>query len=92
MHQRPETRERRKPEIYEIGFVDGLDRRYPVPKGQLENILDESLTLPTTVTVYVRKEHPEDRVVAFQVVNPGIIQTRSTKKPRFRQNRLLFWR
>jgi hypothetical protein len=87
-----ETRERRKPEIREIGFVDGLDRRYPVPKRRLQDLLDRSLALPTTMAVYVRKEHPENRVLAFQVVNPAIIKSRSTKKFNFLRNRLLFWR
>jgi hypothetical protein len=87
-----ETKARRKPEIHEIGFVDGLDRRYPVPKEQLQDVLNQSLTLPTTIAAYMRKEHPEDRVLAFKIVHPGVLQSRSTTKPKFRQNRLLFWR
>lgn len=85
-----ETKERLKSKIFEIGFVDGLDRRYPVSKKQLHNILDQSLTLPTTIAVYVRKEHPEDQVLAFKVVNPAIIKRRSAEKSAFRQ-KLILW-
>ena len=84
------TKERLKTKIVEIGFVDGLDRRYPVSKKQLQTILDQSLTLPTTMAVYVRKEHSADRVLAFNVVNPAIIKRRSAKKSAFRP-KLIFW-
>jgi hypothetical protein len=85
-----ETGERRKPEIHEVGFVDGLDRRYPVPKKQLQDILGQSLIFPTTMAVYMRKEHPEDRVLAFQIVNVAVIKSRSSKKSGVRKNIILF--
>jgi hypothetical protein len=74
------TGQRIKPDVRETGFVDGLDRRYPVPKKELKELINESLSLPTTWAVYIRKEHPEDRVAAFQVVNPAMLITRSRKE------------
>lgn len=71
------TRQRVIGDVIEIGFVDALDRRYPVSKKELDLILRESLSLPTTRAVYVRKEYPEDLVVAFQGVHEAILTRRS---------------
>jgi len=79
------TKEREKNEILSIGFVDGLDRRYPVPLRQLQAILEESMTLPTTIALYSRKEAPDDLVIAFQTVAPVVIKPRSEQVFSFKQ-------
>lgn len=77
------TKTRSKPEILQIEFVDGLDRRYPVSEKQLRDLLDQSLKLPTTVAIYKRKAHEEDQVLAFKIVNPAKVMLRSVKEPGF---------
>jgi hypothetical protein len=74
-----DTKERCKEELNSIGFVDALDRRYSVPKKQMEEIIDESLTLPTARAFYARKDHPEHRVLAFQTIHAQTIMRRSKK-------------
>jgi hypothetical protein len=68
--------------VLETGFVDALDRRYPIPKAELDQLLDESLKLPTKRAVFARKEQPESKVVAFQTGHSAIIIRRSEKSSR----------
>ncbi|MEA2909348.1 MAG: hypothetical protein QOJ15_1429 [Bradyrhizobium sp.] len=65
---------------------------YPVPRKQLNEILEESLTLSTTCEVYQRKDHPEDRVLAFQAIHPGTVQNRSTNDVGRIRHWLMPWR
>jgi hypothetical protein len=74
------TQQRVKSTVKEIGFVDALDRRYPVPKMELSELLDESFDLPTTRAIFARKDHEEHKVVAFQMVHNSIIMLRSKPK------------
>ena len=76
------TLERRSPAILEIGFVDGLDRRYAVPRRQLGNLLARSLELPTGQAVYKRKDDSGSKVLAFQFQHPAVVQPRSEVKIR----------
>jgi hypothetical protein len=88
------TQERRRPDLQDIGFVDALDRRYSVPKKQLEEVLNESLLLPTTRAVYAQKNNPERRVLAFKAIHPQTMMRRSRPMNDlkfFSFRRLRFW-
>jgi hypothetical protein len=74
------TTQRIKSKVNEIGFVDALDRRYPVPKKELSELLDESFDLPTTRKLYARKDNEERKVVAFQTIHNSIIMRRSESR------------
>jgi hypothetical protein len=71
------TKERREPDVREIGFVDALDRRYPVPRKQLEGVMSQSLALPTTRAFFARKDDPDKRVVAFKTIHSQTMMRRS---------------
>jgi hypothetical protein len=74
------TRERLIGDVIDTGFVDALDRRYPVPKKRLLAVLNESATLPTGKALYKRNDDPE--MVGFQVVHSANMMRRSSRMRR----------
>lgn len=59
-----------------LGIVDGTGRRHGVPRDQATQLVRQSWVLPTRVSVFQRKGKPEERIVAYQAMDPARLASR----------------